>query len=220
MYFHAVIPSPLGPVLLRSDGASLLGLYFVGQRDCPDLPGAAPMRPAHFDPAAGELDGRPMRTFKVRRRDPSGDLFEALAATDVTADDFDGGALELRQADTPESALAVFRQTRLELSEYVHGRRRIFDIPLAPEGTPFQKTVWKALLEIPLGQTVSYGELARMAGLGTGHGRAVGAAVGHNPISIIIPCHRVLAAGGALNGYSGGLDRKARLLEIEGFVLQ
>src|SRR5699024_1403930 len=108
-------------------------------------------------------------------------------------------SLRPAQRDTPASALAVFEQTIQELSEYLRGQRREFEVPLAPQGTVFQQRIWEALLEIPYGTTVSYGEVARQAGLSAGHGRAVGAAVGRNPVSILIPCHRVLAAGGTLN---------------------
>lgn len=86
------------------------------------------------------------------------------------------------------------------------------DVPLAPRGTAFQRRVWDALLAIPYGETRTYGELA--AALGSS-ARAVGSAVGKNPVSVIIPCHRVLGAGGSLTGYAGGLDRKRALLALE-----
>lgn len=86
--------------------------------------------------------------------------------------------------------------------------------PLDCAGTPFQRSVWQALAEIPLGWTVSYGELARRVGRPLAV-RAVGAAVGRNPVSVLVPCHRVVGAGGALTGYAGGLDRKTRLLALE-----
>ena len=128
--------------------------------------------------------------------------------------------LRLLQEDTPAGALAVLEQARRELDEYWRGERRVFQVPLAPRGTAFQQKVWRALLDVPWGETLSYGELALAAGMGAGHGRAVGTAVGSNPISIIIPCHRILAGNGTLNGYGGGLERKVRLLEIEGFALR
>uniref|UniRef100_UPI00333F4AE4 methylated-DNA--[protein]-cysteine S-methyltransferase n=1 Tax=Castellaniella defragrans TaxID=75697 RepID=UPI00333F4AE4 len=143
-----------------------------------------------------------------------------MPVPDGFAADESDAPLELLQASTPDGAVALFHQTRRELSEYLRGARRVFDVPLAPEGTPFQQAVWNAMRLIPHGQTVSYGELACMAGLESRHSRAVGAAVGRNPISILIPCHRVLAGDGTLNGYSGGLARKAQLLRIEGFVLE
>jgi methylated-DNA-[protein]-cysteine S-methyltransferase len=101
-----------------------------------------------------------------------------------------------------------------QLEAYFAGRLTEFDLPLAPQGTPFQLAVWDALRGVGYGTTTSYGALA--AALGRPHaGRAVGAANGRNPIAVVIPCHRVLGATGALTGYGGGLDRKRRLLELE-----
>ena len=116
-------------------------------------------------------------------------------------------------------ALPVFAQTADWLGLYFSGRDPGFLPPLRPEGTPFRLAVWKALLRIPYGQTVSYGELATrletQAGSGRVSARAVGGAVGHNPISLLIPCHRVVGANGALTGYAGGLERKRLLLRLE-----
>ncbi|MCA9677318.1 MAG: methylated-DNA--[protein]-cysteine S-methyltransferase, partial [Myxococcales bacterium] len=103
---------------------------------------------------------------------------------------------------------------RAQLAAYLDGARRAFDVPLAPAGTPFQLAVWDALLAIPYGATESYGALARR--LGRPHAaRAVGAANGQNPISIIVPCHRVIGADGSLTGYGGGLPAKRWLLAHE-----
>ncbi|MGH8148453.1 MAG: methylated-DNA--[protein]-cysteine S-methyltransferase [Steroidobacteraceae bacterium] len=101
-----------------------------------------------------------------------------------------------------------------ELDEYFAGRRRDFDLPLAPEGTEFQRTVWRALGRIPYGETVSYGELARRIGSPRAS-RAVGLANGANPIPIIVPCHRVIGADGSLTGFGGGLEIKGKLLALE-----
>ncbi|HEY0452783.1 methylated-DNA--[protein]-cysteine S-methyltransferase [Actinophytocola sp.] len=101
-----------------------------------------------------------------------------------------------------------------QLTEYFAGARTEFDIPLAPRGTPFQQQVWAALREVPYGETVSYGELAATIGRPTAS-RAVGHANGHNPISIIVPCHRVIGTSGSLTGYGGGLPRKRFLLALE-----
>jgi O-6-methylguanine DNA methyltransferase len=100
------------------------------------------------------------------------------------------------------------------LERYFRGELRAFDLPLAPEGTSFQRRVWRALCRVPYGATVSYGELARRIGR-PGASRAVGRANATNPISIVIPCHRVIGADGTLTGYGGGLGRKKRLLELE-----
>ena len=103
-----------------------------------------------------------------------------------------------------------------QLSEYFAGQRRHFDLPLdLSGGTDFQQSVWRALLSIAPGRTQSYGELSRCIGRPTAM-RAVGAAIGRNPISIIVPCHRVVGAHGALTGYAGGLPRKTHLLTLEG----
>jgi methylated-DNA-[protein]-cysteine S-methyltransferase len=101
-----------------------------------------------------------------------------------------------------------------QLLAYFAGERREFDLPLAPHGTPFQQEVWAALREIPYGQTISYAELAVAVGRPDAV-RAVGAANGHNPIAVVIPCHRVIGASGALTGYGGGLGRKRLLLDLE-----
>jgi methylated-DNA-[protein]-cysteine S-methyltransferase len=101
-----------------------------------------------------------------------------------------------------------------QLEEYFAGRRRRFDLPLAPEGTPFQQRVWRALLDVPYGETISYGELASRIGQRNAS-RAVGLANGSNPLPIVIPCHRVIGASGKLTGYGGGLPIKQQLLALE-----
>ncbi len=102
-----------------------------------------------------------------------------------------------------------------QLVEYFEGERREFTFPISLRGTPFEMTVWKALRGIPYGDTLTYGELAQAIGIPKG-ARAVGGANGRNPIPIVVPCHRVVAADGALGGYGGGLDLKRRLLKLEG----
>lgn len=101
-----------------------------------------------------------------------------------------------------------------QLTEYFHGERKDFDVPLAFAGTPFQVKVWQALLTIPYGETRSYGSIARQIGHPTA-ARAVGAANGRNPISIVAPCHRVVGTSGALTGFAGGLEAKRILLDLE-----
>jgi methylated-DNA-[protein]-cysteine S-methyltransferase len=109
---------------------------------------------------------------------------------------------------------ARLRQVKRELAEYFGGERKHFEIALAPKGTPFQRSVWKAISTVSFGKTISYGELARRAGC-TGSARAAGAATGRNPISIIVPCHRIVGSNGSLTGYAGGLERKRALLALE-----
>lgn len=124
------------------------------------------------------------------------------------------GAVWPSDADHP-----VLKEVMRQLSDYFAGRRTQFDVPLdLSYGTAFQQSVWQALLKIPQGGTASYGELSARIGKPAAV-RAVGAAVGRNPVSIIVPCHRVMGAGGALTGYAGGLERKSALLRLEGVNL-
>jgi methylated-DNA-[protein]-cysteine S-methyltransferase len=111
-------------------------------------------------------------------------------------------------------APAPFAEPGRQLAAYFAGALRRFDLPLAPAGTPFQQTVWRALLDIPYGETVSYGELARRIGRPAAV-RAVGAANGQNPLAIVVPCHRVIGSDGRLVGYGGGLPAKIALLDLE-----
>jgi methylated-DNA-[protein]-cysteine S-methyltransferase len=111
---------------------------------------------------------------------------------------------------------AGFDDVRRQLDEYLAGERREFDAPVEVAGSPFQERVWQLISQIPYGATVSYGELAR--GLGGTTAQEVGAAVGRNPVSIIVPCHRVVGASGGLTGYAGGLRRKRALLDLEADV--
>ena len=109
---------------------------------------------------------------------------------------------------------SVIAQARRELTEYFAGKRQCFELALAPEGTPFQRSIWQAIARVGFGETISYGELAQSAGY-PGKARAAGAATGRNPLTIIIPCHRIVASNGALTGYAGGLERKHALLALE-----
>lgn len=156
MTCYSTVESPLGPILLTSDGGALTGLYFEGQRYAP--------RPAQ----------------------------------------------EWMRGDD----LSVFAQARAWLDAYFAARRPAVDVPLAPDGTPFQRAVWQQIARIPSGQTLTYAELARRAGNASAV-RAAGAATGRNPISLLIPCHRVVGSDGSLTGYAGGLERKRRLLALE-----
>lgn len=108
----------------------------------------------------------------------------------------------------------VFNDAAHQLAEYFAGERTDFDLPLAPRGDEFSQAVWAILCAIPFGETTSYGAIARELG-NPALAQRVGQAVGHNPISIIVPCHRVLGADGSLTGFAGGLERKRFLLELE-----
>jgi methylated-DNA-[protein]-cysteine S-methyltransferase len=118
----------------------------------------------------------------------------------------------------PSSASAQgMRAACDQLREYFLGERRVFDLPLEPAGSPFERAVWAALLAVPFGVTTSYGAIATALGLVNG-ARAVGRANGANPIPIVIPCHRVIGSDGGLTGYGGGLPLKRALLELEGAI--
>jgi methylated-DNA-[protein]-cysteine S-methyltransferase len=158
--FYRQFSSPLGKLLLTSDGQSLTGLFMTKLAD-----GSAP---------------------------------------EVTRD--------WKQDDAP------FRGVCAQLTAYFEGEIDSFDLEMRLAGTPFQKRVWQELCNIPYGRAISYAELARRIGQ-PGSSRAVGGANGRNPISIIVPCHRVIGADGGLGGYGGGLDRKRWLLEHEAEVL-
>jgi len=157
MNIYTFVDSPIGRLLLQSDGVALTGL--------------------HMDVAGWPTQGAGTGTM-----DP------------------DGGPLPLAAR---------------QLAEYFAGRRRDFDLPLRLEGTDFQRRVWQALQEIPYGATWSYGEQAKRIG-NPNASRAVGLANGRNPISILVPCHRVIGANGSLTGYGGGVERKRWLLAHEG----
>jgi methylated-DNA-[protein]-cysteine S-methyltransferase len=124
------------------------------------------------------------------------------------------GRRPIEIASAWERSAEPFAGVAAQLREYFAGERTTFDTPLALDGSPFERRVWRALQEIPYGQTISYGELARRIGQPSA-ARAVGLANGRNPIAVIVPCHRVIGANGTLTGYGGGLERKRLLLEME-----
>lgn len=154
--YYTYLDSPLGRLLLVSDGQALTGLYLPVHRHGPQV-----------------------------------------------------------EADWIEDAkVEPFTEAERQLGDYFAGTRTTFDLPLAAQGTPFQKRVWEALSAIPYGITISYGELAKRIGKPNAS-RAVGLANGRNPLSIVVPCHRVIGANGALVGYGGSLPVKERLLALE-----
>jgi methylated-DNA-[protein]-cysteine S-methyltransferase len=160
-----VVDSPVGPLLLTTDGTALTRIFFESHRG---------------GPAGWAGLDRP----------------------------------EAREGDHP-----VLARAAAQLTDYFARQRRDFDLPLAPRGSAFQQRVWTALRGIPYGTTTSYGRIAERLGLPPGASRAVGLANGSNPISIVIPCHRVIGADGSLTGYGGGLERKRLLLDLESDAL-
>ena len=147
---------------------------------------------------------------------PLGPLTAAASERGLVGLWFDGQAHHPGPLDAPDDpGQRWLAQAREQLDAYWRGERTSFSVPLDLQGTPFQQAVWQALRHIARGSTCSYGALAREAG--AAHAvRAVGAAVGRNPLSIVVPCHRVIGQDGSLTGYAGGLPRKTALLQLEG----
>lgn len=157
-------------------------------------------------------------TAQHRIASPLGEILLARTAAGLAGLWFAGQKDHPRTLTAPEDShdpllAAVERQ----LAEYWLGKRREFDVPLDLLGTLFQRTVWEALLRVPLGATLTYRNIAEQVGSVTAT-RAVGAAVGRNPVSIIVPCHRIIGTSGSLTGYAGGLERKVALLQLEGVL--
>jgi methylated-DNA-[protein]-cysteine S-methyltransferase len=158
--------------------------------------------------------------FPLLHRMPSpwGDLLVAATDQGLCGVWFDGQKHLPDMNAWPAGRNAFIDQAELQLHDYFAGRRTAFDLPLdLSAGTAFQQSVWRALMAINCGQHCSYGAIAQRIG-NPAAVRAVGAAVGRNPVSIIVPCHRVLGADGALIGYAGGLERKTALLQLEGVL--
>lgn len=155
MYYSTTYTSPLGEMLIVSDGESVCGVWFYGQKHFPSLD-------------------------------------------------------NLIQDDD----LAIFKKVKIWFDDYFDGKNPKIDFKLKPDGTKFRLKVWKILSEIPYGETLTYGEIAKKISHEMS-AQAVGGAVGHNPIAILIPCHRVLGSNGKLTGYAAGIDKKIELLKIE-----
>lgn len=166
--------------------------------------------------------------YSARYDSPVGELTlvstqEALVGLWICAQKYFLGRLKEPMEDG--SDISVLRETARWLDRYFSGDKPVpQELPLKPEGTPFQKEVWQILCQIPWGGLMTYGEIAgcvaRSRGLSRMSAQAVGGAVGHNPISIIIPCHRVVGSTGSLTGYAGGIEKKIALLTLEGAPIQ
>jgi methylated-DNA-[protein]-cysteine S-methyltransferase len=155
--------------------------------------------------------------FYARYESPIGPLIVGATSRGLAALEFERGRLQPRRrpGDTWVRSREEVEAAIGELDEYFAGRRRRFTVPLDLHGTDFQVRCWRALREIPYGETITYAELARRVGGPRGF-RAVGMANHDNPVAIVVPCHRVLASDGSLGGYGGGLDVKRALLRLEG----
>ena len=160
-------------------------------------------------------------TFLQHYDSPLGGILLAADEIGLTGAWFEGQKYFARNLpeDTASQETAILGAARAWLDVYFSGREPDFLPPLHPIGSPFRQAVWEILLQIPYGKTMTYGKIASKLAEKQGHFRvsaqAVGGAVGHNPISILIPCHRVVGTGGSLTGYAGGIDRKGKLLELE-----
>jgi methylated-DNA-[protein]-cysteine S-methyltransferase len=154
-------------------------------------------------------------TAQLRIDSPLGPLLLARTERGLAGAWFDNQKHHPDGIDAPEASDdPLLVATARQLRAYFAGEGDVFDVPLDLQGTPFQKTVWAELLRIAPGTTCSYGDIARRLGT-VSSGRAVGSAVGRNPVSIIVPCHRVVGSTGALTGYAAGLERKTALLRLE-----
>lgn len=158
--------------------------------------------------------------FAAQKRiaSPLGELTLASTGQGLALAWFDHQKHRTDIVDAPERDDPHLLQAEREFDEYFAGSRRVFEVALDPQGTPFQQRVWQALLRIPMGHLSTYGAIAAEVGTPDA-ARAVGAAVGRNPIGIIVPCHRVIGRDGSLTGYAGGLPRKESLLRLEGALL-
>ncbi|HSH90750.1 MAG TPA: methylated-DNA--[protein]-cysteine S-methyltransferase [Ramlibacter sp.] len=156
---------------------------------------------------------------QARYESPLGPMIVAATARGLAGAWFEGQRHMPDNAGWPhDPSHPLIRKAIAQLGEYFAGKRSTFDIALDLEaGTEFQRSVWRALMAIPRGDTTSYGLLSQRIGRPAAV-RAVGAAVGRNPVSVVVPCHRVLGADGSLTGYAGGLERKSALLKLEGAV--
>ena len=194
MLYRSIYSSPMGKILILFHEESLLGLYFEGQKEFNYLMKDEEVK--NFD------DGK---NFEIKDKNLSGESLgheKNKVSGEKICDD------------------KILEDTKKWLDLYFSGEDPNFTPKLKLEGTEFRRDVWKILLEIPYGETLSYKDIAEKLMASGKYERmssqAVGGAVGHNPLSIIIPCHRVVGTSGSLTGYAGGLSRKVRLLELEG----
>ena len=200
-----IVDSPMGRIAIAEDGKGITDLYFLRQSAPgfqPNMQGTQPDAQGSAMHAPGAQPDMPASLLDMPASPPDSPASPPDAQAPLTA--FNG-----RLQDTP-----LLRKAAEQLEAYFDGRLKTFDLPLSYQGTPFQMDDWAALLAIPYGETRSYKQIAEMIGRPKAY-RAVGMANNRNPISIIIPCHRVIGHDGSLVGYGSGLDHKAFLLEHE-----
>ena len=157
-------------------------------------------------------------TYTQHYQSPLGGMLLAADEVGLTGAWFDGQKYFANKlpGERTEQETPVLAETKRWLDLYFAGAEPDFTPPLHSTGSEFQKAVWALLLKLPYGQTMTYGELARQLGSEKKSAQAIGGAAGHNPISVIIPCHRVVGANGSLTGYAGGIEKKVKLLTLEG----
>jgi methylated-DNA-[protein]-cysteine S-methyltransferase len=153
-------------------------------------------------------------TYHTFISSPLGDILLTTDDHGLTGINFQDGTGAKKPPKGSVNSTAPFEEAKRQIGAYFRGELKSFDLSLSPAGTPFQRSVWKALCEIPYGKTISYGELAKRIGKPTAY-RAVGAANGRNPLPIVVPCHRVIGSDGRLTGYNGGIYLKEYLLKLE-----
>ncbi len=202
MVFYATYNSPLGPIVIESDGEVLTGLRFVDENVCSDRAERGETETGMME--WGDASGGKLMCDKAAAAIP------VIVATIRWLDDYFSGkrTKNATMGKPTENAYIVKHTENATMGVKADAR-----IVVKPKGTMFQQRVWQALLRIPNGETVSYGEIAKMVGCRSA--QAVGQAVGANPIALLIPCHRVIAANGNLGGYAYGEQKKKRLLELE-----
>jgi methylated-DNA-[protein]-cysteine S-methyltransferase len=154
------------------------------------------------------------QTYCIEIATPLGKIFTTATADAITGLYFEGQKYFPVALPIATTSSAILNQLHAEITEYFAGKRQIFSTRLLPAGTAFQQTVWQQLAKIPSGKTLTYAQVAELLGKPTAT-RAVASAIGRNPISVIIPCHRVIGSNGSLTGYAGGIERKAALLQLE-----
>lgn len=236
MKFIAYYDSPLGKITLAGDKAGLCGLWFEGEKYYAHALAAsgADKKQGSADLLAKEQYGasETQRDFAALKKSEKSDFAakatngadEKYNARDFAAEAESGTDVKFcayeQSGYFKERNLAVFDQTKRWLDLYFSGREPGFTPALNPVGSAFRRAVWEILLKIPYGKTTTYGQIAReiaaARGLAKMSAQAVGGAVGHNEISIIIPCHRVIGTHGSLTGYAGGIDREIKLLQPGG----
>lgn len=204
--YYTTYASPVGTLTLTSDGTSLTGLWTEHGKYAPDFSAgtASPQAPSSMDFSVGCTSPQASSTI---------DFAAGNTSPQAPSNSRFSGKM------TSPARLPVFLQATQWLDRYFRGENPKMDLPLSPSGSPFRHLVWDILLTIPYGETTTYGAIARQLEAATGKraaAQAVGGAVEHNPIGILIPCHRVVGKSGSLTGYAGGLEVKTALLTLEG----